>query len=182
LVIWIYFEGEDRLREGFRIFFGKLLPKIGEREIEFHLVAGESGAETAKKFQTASKQKRRQDVLVLSLRDSEGPRTLDSKNDTREHWMVELMESWFLADSHALEEHFGAGFKPPTTPRNIELIPKPDVYRKLKDASKDCGNPYTDRTKSDHARRLLANIDPRKVRQAAPHCDRLFNTIEKALS
>lgn len=50
---------------------------------------------------------------------------------------------------------------------NVELIPKADVYKKLKSASKA----YNERTKSEHARKLLALIDP----------NRLFKTIEGAL-
>ena len=44
--------------------------------------------------------------------------------------MIEIMESWFLADRDALARHFGEGFKAaalPGNPARVESIPKRDV-------------------------------------------------------
>jgi hypothetical protein len=177
--IRIYFEGQPDLREGFHLFFGDLIKMASERRVRFNLIACGDGAAVTKRLQDACKERRRNE-LVLALKDSEGPLDRRSKVDPREHWMVELMESWFLADPAALEDYFSRLFKLGKI-APVETIPKKDVYAKLKAATKACNKRYTDTTKSEHARNLLGRIDARVVRRAAPHCDRLFKTIEAAL-
>ena len=53
--------------------------------------------------------------------------------DEQCHLMVEVMESWFLADVEALETYYDQGFKRSMLPRNtnIESVSKQDVIRGL---------------------------------------------------
>jgi len=90
-------------------------------------------------------------------------------------WMVQIMESWFLADARALMALFKTNFGDLGNP-NVEEIPKADVLARL---NKLAGGDYH---KISHGAKLLALIDPAKVRKAAPNCDRMFSVILAGLS
>jgi hypothetical protein len=140
-----------------------------------------------------------EDVNIL-LVDSEGPNsvsllddrvrkhpnwkaTIDSKvSDDQIHFMVQVMESWFLADPGALGGNFGRGFakgKLPGHPK-IEEIDKNDVLAGLKAATRGTGKRRYHKTR--HAPELLARVDVAKVRSAAPFCERLFKSLESVSS
>ena len=91
--------------------------------------------------------------------------------------MVQTMESWFLADKERLAEFYGKDFNPKKLPQNenVELIPKKDVIKGLKEAARKTSK--KEYGKGAHSGELLQKIDSQKVRAAAPHCDRLFKTI-----
>ena len=79
------------------------------------------------------------------------------------HLMVQCMESWFIADAATLGRFFGQGFLPnqlPTAANGVEDIPKTDVYRALKAATKDC------RTKAPSAKAtILSSSFPSSTRR-----------------
>ena len=56
----------------------------------------------------------------------------------RIHRMVQVMESWFLADGAALESYYKKDFKASALPiySNVEKIPKTDVFQVLKRVTK----------------------------------------------
>jgi hypothetical protein len=89
--------------------------------------------------------------------------------------MVQAMEAWLFADREALAEFYGNGFSAqnlPGSPTNIEAVPKDDLERSLKRASKPC------RTKGEyhkvkHGFVLLALINPAKVEGASSHARQL---------
>jgi hypothetical protein len=86
--------------------------------------------------------------------------------------MVQVMESWFLADVDALKTVFkGLSEAAVRGNPNVEEIPKADVLERL---NKAANGEYR---KVKHGTRLLELIDPAKVRKAAPNCDRMFNVI-----
>jgi len=87
------------------------------------------------------------------------------------------MEAWFLADREALIEFYGQGFLAGSLPGqpNIEQIPKPFLFRKLKQASKPTTKGSYDKTR--HAFALLARIDPQRLRIASLHAGRLFDVL-----
>jgi hypothetical protein len=105
----------------------------------------------------------------------------DKARDDDAHLMVQIMESWFLADREALLDYYGSRFRPSSLPaeREIEKIPKSRVLNGLKrsTASTRKGEYH----KAVHAPEILARIDPARVRAASPWCDRLFKTIESAI-
>jgi DNA-directed RNA polymerase len=93
--------------------------------------------------------------------------------------MVQLMESWFLADKEKLAEFYGKDFhaKALSNNKNVEQVPKNDVISGLEKA--------TQKTKKGkygkglHSGEVLKIIDCDKVRESAPHCERLFEIISK---
>jgi len=100
--------------------------------------------------------------------------------DTDCHLMVQVMESWFLADPSALKEFFGQGFLEnalPAASNCVENIDKEQVYRALKQATQYCSTKGT-YGKGAHSFKLLACIDPAKVTAASPWARRLIEEIK----
>ena len=60
--------------------------------------------------------------------------------DDRAFLMVQVMETWFLADREALRKYFGAKFKENAFKRwpNLEDVPKHQVFEALKAATALC--------------------------------------------
>ena len=121
----------------------------------------------------------------MLLKDSEGPdsgRLCDALAISRDledrvFWMVQVMESWFLADVAALQVYYGQGFQETALPKNpkVEEVFKADVLSGLKNATRN--TPKGRHHKTGHAPEILRGIDPQKVRTAAPHCERMFATL-----
>lgn len=114
----------------------------------------------------------------LSMRD---PWDLSFATDDQCHLMVQVMESWFLADLPALERFYGQQFGSKQIParQNVEEVPKAEVEAALKNStSKTQKGAYH---KIKHGPAILESLDPERVRARAPHCERLFVTLEKAL-
>lgn len=104
-------------------------------------------------------------------------------HDTDCHLMVQLMESWFLADRDALKAFFGNGFKEnqlPAAQRAIEGIAKADVYAALQNATADCKTkaPYG---KGEHSFKILARISPAKVIAASPWANRFIIELKRKM-
>lgn len=99
------------------------------------------------------------------------------------HLMVEIMESWFLADRNALSQFFGRGFnesKLPASVEPIESITKDAVYRALQEATKNCRtkSPYG---KGEHSFKLLALITPSKVADNSPWAKRFISAVKEKM-
>lgn len=99
------------------------------------------------------------------------------------HLMVQVMESWFLADREAPKKFFGQGFKDSALPANnhIEGIAKEDVYRALKQAISGCKKVKRTYSKGEHSFALLALIDPAKVAAASPWAKRFLDTLRQRM-
>ncbi|VAX41760.1 hypothetical protein MNBD_PLANCTO02-2255 [hydrothermal vent metagenome] len=133
-----------------------------------------------------------QNSLVLLLVDSEEPVTTSTcwehvRNRQEDQWqkptgakeeqlffMVQMMESWLLADTEALKLYFGNRFKINKIPnsQSVEEINHP--ARALKNATKDCNEPYS---KGKSSFKLLGRINPKLVMQKSTHAQDLFNTL-----
>ena len=97
--------------------------------------------------------------------------------DAQCHLMVQVMESWFLADVDALESYYGQGFRRQALPRNpkIEDVSKLDVNNGLDQATRDSQKgPYS---KGKHSFEILERLDPTKVMEASPYAKRLIEAI-----
>jgi hypothetical protein len=173
----IYFEGDARLRPGFRQFFSEIAEAASGKKCHFDLIATEGTP--AQDFRDALKT--HSDSWNVLLLDSEDPqefqlrkKSLDGCDQDSIFWMVQIMESWFLADVDVLM----ALFKSSLTKGNpkVEEIPKDDVMGRLEKAANG------EYHKVKHGLKLLETIDPAKVRQAAPNCDRMFRLILARLS
>jgi hypothetical protein len=184
--IRIYFEGDPALRPGFRRFLAELFALGRARRCRVGLIA--TRATAAEDFENALKS--HPEAWCILLRDSEGPddgkllarfRLPKTRGDSV-FWMVQVMEAWFLADCAALEAYYGKGFLTRALPRNpaVERIPKTDLIRGLRRATRNTQKGIYHKT--EHAPGLLASIDPAKVRQAAAHCNRLFDAVTRRLN
>ena len=91
--------------------------------------------------------------------------------------MVQVMESWFLADTEALETYFGQGFRKSALPENnnIETVPKQDVLSGLDRST--IGTGKGNYHKSRDSFRILATLDPGKVSKASPFAARLIDAL-----
>jgi hypothetical protein len=140
------------------------------------------------------------DAAIL-LVDSEGPVTAPSAwdhvkqragdrwdkpsraSDDNLHFMVQCMETWFLADRPAMQSFFGNGYKEASLPaatRPIEEVPKDDLFVALKAATKDTKTKgyYA---KGPHSFKLLAEVNPKLVRDASPSADRFLTTLDRLM-
>ena len=163
--ITIYYEGSSALREGFSTFFSGI---PGGRP---KLVAGKSFANTIRAFVIAVEHSSSINFLLV---DADGPN--DGKllqkvtanpewksglavSGERVHFMVQVMESWLIADKDTLRTYYGQGFRPTRLPADskVEEIHKDTVAKGLRDATRDTSKgPYH---KTRHAPTILARID-----------------------
>ena len=111
------------------------------------------------------------------LQQSDGWRRPRGATDDQCHLMVEVMESWFLADKDALQAYFGQGFRRQALPvnPNIEQIPKQDVERGLDGATQ--GTRKGRYEKGAHSFEILARLDPVKVRKGSCYADRFVKAL-----
>lgn len=95
--------------------------------------------------------------------------------------MVQVMESWFLADRAALKRYFGHGFRETALPGHaaVEEVAKADVLNGLKDASRSCRtkSPYD---KGQHSFDILSQLDAGKVMERSPGAKRLVTAVRQA--
>ena len=191
----IYVEGggnSRHLKADCRRAFSTFLENAGLKGRMPRIVACGSRNNAFDQFQTRlTKAADKKSILLLV--DSEGPISPATKpwshlekrdpwkcppgaGDDNVHLMVQCMESWFLADKECLEEHFGPKFRRASLPANpkIEDVPKSDVMSGLKSATKACKSGYS---KGSHSFRILAKVDPQKVKAASLYADRLIETV-----
>lgn len=175
-------------REGFR----RLIEKAGMKGRMLRIVACGGRQNAFESFATALAQATGSDGPML-LVDAEGPLTAANPwahlgardgwappagaTDDQCHLMVQVMESWFLADRSAVGDLFGQGFRESALPGNpqVEDIPKADVLDGLNRAVRDCGKGGY--RKGDHSFSILGAIDPAKVQAVAPYAKRFFDTL-----
>ncbi len=182
--IRVYFEGAPELKEGFRRFLDELYKEAGRRRCRLDLIA--TRGTPVEDYRTALRT--HPEAWNILLLDSDGPfvtfdevcqrkqlRQLPSQDST--FWMVQTMESWFLADTDALSQYYGRDFDVDALKGSakVEEIHKADAYNKLGRATRETKKGGYQNTR--HAPELLASINPGKVRAAAPNCDRLFREV-----
>jgi hypothetical protein len=181
----IHYEGDEKLKPGFRAFFREIHDSARGSFLIRWISAGGAPAQD---FHTALRT--HPDAWNILLLDSEGPyvdsswreRGLDASHTGSVFWMVQIMESWFMADLPSLKRFYGQHFRESALPANpdIEQIPKQDVLDKLKAATKKCKDGAYHKTA--HAPRLLEVIDPERVKKASRQCARFFEVVLKRLS
>ena len=93
------------------------------------------------------------------------------------HLMVQIMETWIVADLAALSQYYGQGFRANKLPKatNLETVPKPTVERSLGEATKDTQKGRYHKIR--HASDLLKLIDVESVKAQCDHCQRLFDDL-----
>jgi hypothetical protein len=98
--------------------------------------------------------------------------------DDQAFLMVQVMETWFIADREAMEQFFGMNFRNAAIPAwpNLEEVPKQTVFESLDKATADCGPRRYAKGKMSFD--LLGNISPAKVEAASPHARGLFQRLK----
>lgn len=97
--------------------------------------------------------------------------------DNQAFLMVQVMESWFIADREAMQRFFGPSFKDAAIPvwPKLEEVPKHAVFESLDKATAECGpRKYV---KGRLSFDLLGNISPALVEAASPHAKGLFDRL-----
>ena len=136
------------------------------------------------------------DTIVALLVDSESPVStaptlhlaqrdrwrLQFADGDAIHLMVQVMETWIVADAGALSGYYGSGFERDRLPRRAELeeVPKADVASALERAT--AATSKGSYRKIRHASDLLARIDPEVVKQRCSHFERLWVWLERQVS
>ena len=187
----LYVEGGGKsLKAECRKGFTKFLEKAGLQGMMPRVLPYGSRERTYDGFRIA---RNAGDASAMLLVDSERPVTeagpwqhLNSTNgwdrpagttDDQCHLMVQVMESWFLADQAALELFYGQGFRSQALPANpnIEQVPKQDVLDRLAQATRDTGKGSY--KKGSLSFEILEKLDPSKVRNASPYADRFLSAL-----
>ena len=130
-------------------------------------------------------------VFVALLVDAESPVTKGPRQHltSRDRWdvtfadedgvhlMVQVMETWIIADTDALAAYYGRGFRRNALPgaQNLEDVPKLNVERALRRATAQTTQGRYHKIR--HARDLLSRIDLSRVRRRCGHCERFVSKI-----
>ena len=176
-----------RFREGWRDFL-RSAGVVGRVKV----VRGGGREQTYRRFVTAAASAGSSSTALL-LVDSEDPvaagHTVWQHLAVRDRWtcpdgvgddqaflMVQVMETWFLADRDALRAYFGDGFRAKTIRAwpDLESVPKETVFEALERATAACRQSYA---KGRVSFELLARIDPARVEAACLHARALLDRL-----
>jgi len=192
----IYVEGgfqgstKSTCRQAFRAFFEKVIPRGS-----FAVIASGDRGSAFKDFCLALKQNQGDYIILLvdseeaveggpwqhlAARQGDNWQRPSGTSEDQAHLMVQVMESWFLADQKALAAYYGQGFLAGSLPGqpNVELISKMDVFRAIQHASKNTKT-KGEYHKTRHGFDLLEMIDPNLVRAASVHAVRLLTVLQR---
>jgi hypothetical protein len=196
--IRIYVEGggdradsKSRIREGFGLFLKDLRELARSKSIRWQIIACGGRESTFEDFQTALLS--HPDAFNILLVDSEAPvrnspwqhlqqrdrwKQPEGTTDEQCHLMAQTMEAWLIADVDALSKFYGQGFTVKAIPRrqNVEEIDKANVTSALENATRPTKTGKYHKIR--HGPKLLQLVNVQIVRVAAPHCNRLFETLQ----
>lgn len=182
-------QGKARIREGLSRFLRPVVQRCRESRVRWNVIACGPRNSAYEAFCAAGASHPGATSLLLvgaehpvlaepwqHLRDRDQWAT-KRELDSSYHLMVLTMESWLVADPDALEQYYGKGFRRSALPPagRIEELPKAQI--------RDCLRRATEQTKKGeyhkirHGPEILGALDSNRVRRAAPHCDRLFQTL-----
>ena len=186
--------GKATIRRGMDGFLGLLKHAARMAGLRWTLVPCGSRHETCKRFLEALNHAR-QWVAIL-LVDAEaamtaGPREhlrqqdgwdLEAVREGAVHLMVQVMETWIVADPEALAQYYRHDFNPRKLPRrpDLEREPKIQVLKGLKNATRHTRKGRYN--KVGHAGELLGLIDPARVQARCRHCGRLFDELDRIIA
>ena len=97
--------------------------------------------------------------------------------DEQCHLMVQVMESWFLANRASLSSFYGQRFNDNALTGNpkIEQVSKADVFKRLENATRRTQKGAY--SKGAHSFDILGAVDPGEVERASPHAKRFLNAL-----
>lgn len=195
MTVRLYIEGggdNRRLGAQFREGWTKFFEAAGLAGRMPRVVRGGSRTQTFDRFATDVAEQSA-DVVPLLLVDSEHPvgadhsvwqhlRASDGWNkpvgagEDDAFLMVQIMETWFLADRGALRNYFGSRFRENVLGQwaSLEDVPKDTVLDALRKATANCSQHYA---KGRVSFALLTRIDPAGVEASCPHAKALLNRL-----
>jgi hypothetical protein len=187
--IRVYFEGDKRLRPGFKAFFREIDELAKSKACRFELIATE-GTPVPDFLIALEEHPDAWNVLLIDsdravtdtlFQEKCGRLGLKRLHFHSVFWMVQIMEAWFLADVEALQSYYDQHFQRSAVRSNpdVEQIPKEDVLAKLKSATRKCQK--GEYQKTNHAPELLGLIRPELVRAASRQCQRIFDVVRNRL-
>ena len=204
--IKLYVEGGGRgtnknatikLQQGFDAFLRELKDAARAKKISFRVIPSGSTTDTYEEFIFSVENSPQSFNLLLVDSDETVAKDesacaflqrkykkwkLQTINDEQCHLMVQIMESWFVADVDALKDFYGQDFRESAIPKNqknVEKIDKARVESALKAATAKIKNGVYHKIRD--GAKILEKINPQKVRASAPHCDKLFKTISEKI-
>lgn len=184
------------MQQGFESFFRELKKTAREKKISFKIIPSANTQSTYDDFiRSVESSPNSFNILLVDsdapLGENETARNflqnkfkkwkLQKIADEQCHLMVQIMESWFLADKEKLAVFYGQKFNINALAKdvNVEKIPKTTVENGLANATKNTQKGLYH--KVNHGGKILELIDSAKVRESAFHCRRLFQAITDAL-
>lgn len=96
--------------------------------------------------------------------------------------MVQVMETWIVADTDALEKYYGRGFRPNQLPRrqDLEEVSKESVATALERTTAETTKGTYHKIR--HASDLLARLDPKRVKERCRHFRTMWEWLECRLA
>ena len=93
--------------------------------------------------------------------------------------MVQVMESWFVADRETLAAYYGSDFRSNAIPQwpEVEGVPKGNVLSGLRRATRNTTKGSY--RKGRHGFEILGRLDPNMVTTSSPHAKRFVDTLKK---
>lgn len=188
-------EGKAALRQGMDSFLNRLKEAAAARSWRWNLVPCGGRGDAFNAFRQAA-QENVEGIAVL-LVDSEGPVPSDKpfreyleENDRWDlsfasedeiHLMIQIMETWIIADKKALANYCGEGFRKDELPnaQDMEGVSRSEVGRALEAAIG--GSSRGRYHKIKHASDLLRQMNPDTVQDRCPACRRLFETLAEVI-
>ncbi|MEW6668359.1 MAG: DUF4276 family protein [Thermodesulfobacteriota bacterium] len=103
----------------------------------------------------------------------------EGATDDQAFLMVQVMETWFLADSEMLRNYFGAEFRGDHIQAlpALEEVSKATVLDALDRSTAGCGKKRY--AKGNVSFELLERLDPQMVKVACPHAKALLDHLEE---
>jgi hypothetical protein len=113
----------------------------------------------------------------LKARPGDGWARPKSATNNQAFLMVQVMETWFVADRDALRAFFGNCFNDSKIPAwpNLESVPKQSIYDTLDRATAKCGGKRY--AKGELSFKLLRTISPARVENASPRAKALLDRL-----
>ena len=179
------------LRQGMDAFLRSLKNAARRKALHWKTVSCGSREENCRRFENAVANGDPNETKIL-LVDAEGSLAhtpcahlqvrdgwdLSFSSESTIHLMVQVMETWIVADPEALAGYYGQRFNVRVLPRrpDLEQVPKAHVESGLKDATRRTSRGVYNKTR--HGSELLKWLDPARVKERCRHCKRLFEALD----
>lgn len=198
----VYIEGGGRKKAkptniACRRAFRRLFERSGFADRMPRLVASGSRNQTYSDFKVAHENSSSSDKFIAMLVDSEDPlddiektwghlksrdkwAKPDSAKDDQVFFMTTSMETWIATDRQSLRQHYGANLRESSLPDlyEVESRSRDEVFKALKDATRDHSSPYD---KGRISFDVLEVLNPDVLKQHLPSFTRMLRILDEKL-